>query len=252
MIVFDIETGPLDEQTVLEFVKPYQGPLPLDPFDEATVKIGNLKDPGKIKAKVEAARNAHIELADRREREIEEGDERWRREAMEKAALSPLTGQVLAIGYLPSEPPGPPLLDMIGDGTGLTEPQLLAGFWGQCKKSIDADEAMVGHNILGFDLPFLVQRSRIANVSVPDDIRRGRYFNDRLFTDTMVEWSCGDLRKFVKLDTLARVLDVGTKPNGVNGGMFAEMLKTDRNAAREYLCNDLRMTAGVAERLGVI
>jgi len=65
-IVFDIETGPLDQ---------------LPPFDETTVAVGNLKDPAKVAAKIDEARTAYVA----------------------NAALSPLTGQVLMVGIKDGE-----------------------------------------------------------------------------------------------------------------------------------------------------
>ena len=72
-ILFDIETGPLPESELA-------GLLP--PFDPAEVKTGNIKDPEKIAAKIAEAESNH------------------KRDFIEKAALDPLSGRVIAIGLL--------------------------------------------------------------------------------------------------------------------------------------------------------
>lgn len=72
-ICFDIETGPLPETELAAMVPA---------FDPAEVKTGNLKDRDKVAAKIAEAEANH------------------RREFIERAALDPLTGRVLAIGLL--------------------------------------------------------------------------------------------------------------------------------------------------------
>ena len=209
MIIFDIETGPLPESD-------------MPPFDESTVKLGQLKDPIKVTAKIEEARAKYVE----------------------RAALSPLTGQVLAIGYLP---PGEAESIVVEN-----ENVLLADFWWRFLSHRRHGNIIVGHNILGFDLPFLVRRSWLLGIDVPADAFDGRYFN-RIFVDTMDRWGCGTRGgDFVKLDVLAKAFGVGGKPDGITGGMFAELLANDRKAAEEYLHNDLEMTAKVAERMGLV
>lgn len=249
MIVFDIETGPLAEETVLQFARPYTPPQPLPPFDARAVKVGNL-GPEKAEEKIAAAAMLHADASIVRLEEIKAGEAAWRKDAMDRAALSPLTGQVLAIGY--QQDTGPPVLDVVGNGNGFEEPMLLERFWIRVKQFAKTDETLVGHNILGFDLPFLIRRSWLLGVDVFPGIFQGRYFNERLFSDTMRLWGCGNNRDFVSLDTLARAFGVGGKPEGIDGGMFADLLKTDREAAKAYLRNDLDMTAMVAERMGVL
>jgi hypothetical protein len=72
-----------------------------------------------------------------------------------------------------------------------------------------------------------------------------------LFCDTVEEWLCGRQRGECKcsLDHIAKALDCGEK-NG-NGDKFAALYESDEDAALNYLRNDLKMTAGVAHKLGV-
>ena len=67
VVFFDIETGPLDRDTLAS---------QLPPFDPAEVKVGNIKDPALIAAKIESARSNH------------------EAQFFAKAALSPATGKV--------------------------------------------------------------------------------------------------------------------------------------------------------------
>lgn len=221
MIVFDIETGPLARDAIL---------ASLPPFDPESVKTGNL-GPEKAAAKAKFA------------------EEDYYTKAVERAALSPLTGQVLAIGYLASGAPS--VLDVVGNENGFTESLVIEHFWLRCRKAIDDNERLIGHNIFGFDLPFLLRRSWILGIEVPDGVIHGRHLSDRLFRDTMQIWGCGTRDSFVSLDTLVKAFGVGGKPEGVHGGMFAGLLETDRKAALDYLRNDLEMTAAVAAKMGL-
>jgi hypothetical protein len=207
-LVFDIETGPTDNAA--------------DYFDESKVKLGNLKDPEKIKAKVEEARQ----------------------EFLDKAALSAVTGQVLAIGYRRGDSV------LIRDGR---EWQLLNAFWKLFKDlPKHGIRHMIGHNIFAFDLPFLIQRSWRWAIPIPAGvIEKDRYWS-RVFVDTMARFGCGVYGAKVSLDNLARFFGIEGKPDGVTGADFAKLWETDRKTAEEYLRNDLNMTWEVAKRLGVI
>ncbi len=248
-IVFDIETGPLPEDILAGRIAPYEPPPEPGAFHPDAVKLGNTKDPGKIEEKIEAARKRHqAESAAYRSNAIKDKADHIAK-AKDRAALSPLTGQVLAIGYK-SMASGKSVLDHVDDH--YPEAMLLKMFWKQYARRRANNSIMVGHNIHGFDVPFIVRRSWLLGVDVPETvIERGRYIDSRVFVDTMTRWSCGG-RDFVKLDTIASAMGVGGKPDGVTGAMFAELFVVDRPAALAYLQNDLDMTANVAERMGLV
>jgi hypothetical protein len=208
-IVFDIETGPLPAAEILAM---------LPEFDPAEVKVGNLKDAEKIAAKIAEAKANH--LAD----------------FTERAALSPVTGRVLAIGLLAGQ-----TFSFIGHDD---EAQLLRDFW-----ATSEGVELIGFNCIPFDLPFLIRRSWKLGVQVPSHIRHGRYFADTI-TDLRVEWQLGNREFRGGLDYVARFLGVGEKTG--SGKDFAATWETDRHAALKYLEHDCRLTLAVAERMGVI
>ena len=223
-IVFDIETGPIPEKELLAM---------LPPFDPDNVKCGNLKDPEKIKAKIAQVEADH------------------KREFIDKAALSPVSGQVVAVGYRQAE------TTAIDTRLKLDEPVILEGFWKTFSSAKAHNHHMIGHNICGFDLPFLVRRSWLHDVAIPESIlERGRYWNP-VFIDTMGVWGCGSRggNGYVTLDSLAKFFGVGGKPDDCTGADFAKMLagkKEDQAKALAYLKNDLDMTWQVAERMGLV
>jgi 3'-5' exonuclease len=224
-VIFDIETGPLPEAELAVMAPP---------FDAAEVKVGNLKDPEKIAAKVAEAEAAH------------------RREFIERAALDPLTGRVVAVGLLEwgvrSAECG--MRDwafrIIGHED---EATILRAFWDVCRGEMGRINQMIGFNTRLFDLPFLIRRSFKHRVEVPYGIRRGRYWGEEM-VDLREEWQLGDRQARGSLDTIARHLGVGQK-NGC-GEDFARLWQTDREKAIAYLRNDLELTARIAQALGVV
>lgn len=264
MLIYDIETGsrPLSElQAICDPFDPASVSVPTGDypaFDPNTVKLGNLKDAAKVAEKIEAARQLHeagraeFEAAKANGPALIAAAEQAHWDAIrDRAALSPVTGQVLAIGCYSVE----------GDKIGIAgvdspddEKKALAGFWRQFLTCKQANRSMVGFNSNSFDLPFMVKRSWLLGVDVPTTLQSpdGRYF-DRVFVDLLARWKCGEWGSngSIKLSMLARFFGVGDKPDGVTGADFARLWREERERAREYLVNDLKMTAACALRMGI-
>lgn len=221
-LAFDIETGPADGIESL-----------LPPFDPSEVKVGNMKDPALIAAKVAAAEAAH------------------RANFISSAALAPESGKVLAIGYAVIGDEGSPAVDFkaaIGD-----ERELLGEFWGIVRDSFQGRSErtlFVGFNIREFDLPFLVARSWILGVAVPPVYQlRGRYPNwSSAFIDLRDLWVLGRNSGRSNLDTVARAL-TGQGKSG-SGADFAADLASNPDQAIAYLRTDLELTCAVAVKMG--
>jgi len=254
-IIFDIETGPEPESLLAELfefdeTKVKDHHLTGQEFDPKSVRYGNMKDEQKRAEKLEAERKKFEAAKKAVAKSIEtERAEAWAT-FVEKAPLNPLTGRVVAIGYLGSNGQ----LNLVnGDGD---EPAALRDFWETVAMASRGNHQLIGFNSAGFDLPFLVRRSWRHGVPIPTELVRspnGRYWSP-LFTDLLELWSTGD-RKAAKLDTIARFFGVGSKPDGMDGGDFHRLWagsEEDRQRAANYLENDLRMTQAVAERMGVV
>lgn len=232
LIAFDIETGPLASD-FLESLVPE--------FDPAEVKLGNIKDPALVAAKVEAARAKH------------------RSDFVEKAALDPLTGRVLAVGLLvfgPNEEEAFHEVAIDPRGEDATEARILLSFWDVFARSIAGERTFfVGHNSTDFDLPFLVTRSRVLGVKVPSAVLKrsgNRYSFSERFVDTRTVFALGrDVRSMkTSLGHLCRLLGLGEKSG--DGADFAGLLASGRlDEARDYLKKDLSLTAHLANRLSV-
>jgi DNA polymerase elongation subunit (family B) len=113
---------------------------------------------------------------------------------------------------------------------------------------LECDE-IVGHNIIGFDLPFIFQRCLVNNIPARPPINLGEY-NVRGVFDTMRGWWLGS-RNRVGLDDIAWALGLeSSKTESVEGSKVFELYQAGRLAEiREYNLNDVRVTRKVYERL---
>tara|TARA_R110000868_G_scaffold346673_1_gene607801 strand:+ start:1237 stop:1872 length:636 start_codon:yes stop_codon:yes gene_type:complete len=158
-------------------------------------------------------------------------------------AESPLRaerGEVLAIGYSHD---GKVVHILTGK-----EDDILRNFIAILSASKSQEDLICGFNILGFDLPFIRRRCVILGIDFPYYSRMDKWKPWRFeIFDAMVDWQSGDRRASISLDKLARGLGVGKK-NG-HGAMFHQLLKTDPDAAMDYLTNDVMTTWAVCEKL---
>jgi DNA polymerase elongation subunit (family B) len=210
-IIFDIETGPLP---INELVIP--------PFDPSQVKLGNIKNPDLIAEKIQKAEENHVT------------------DYIKNAALDALSGQVLCIGYR-LERDEPAILSSDADG----EAAMLRQWW-ELLNTWERQPRLIGFNVKSFDLPFLIKRSWKHRITPPYWIRNGRYWND-LIVDLREVWQLGDNRAHGSLGAISRHLGLGEKTG--NGADFANLWKTNRQAAIEYCLQDVKLTQQVADVL---
>ena len=117
-------------------------------------------------------------------------------------------------------------------------------------RSFDPDiDEIVGHNIIGFDLPFIFQRCVVNNITVRPFVNLAE-FNVRGVYDTMHRWWMGSKNR-VALDDIAWALGIpSSKTDEVEGSRVFELYQAGRFAEiREYNLNDVRVTRKVYERL---
>jgi hypothetical protein len=215
---FDIETSPLDD-AMLDLLIP--------PFDPEEVKVGNM-GAEKAKEKIEKLREQHFANFRRR------------------AALSPLTGQVAAIGIIGPKP------DERAVMIDSDEADLIQTFFKFFSLSISNPAVRrahwIGFCIETFDLPFIIRRAWKLKIPIPEGLSIGRYLSPH-FTDLAAKWRLSDFRgQSPSLAELASFFGLPAKTG--KGADFAELLRYDRAAAHEYLATDLVITWRLADRLG--
>ncbi len=206
---FDIETGP------------WSG---AKPFDWSTVKLGNIKDPEKIKAKrAEAAK-----------------------EYEDKLALSPMTGEILAIGVCDSR-----------DGYKVlksNEVIILCDFLEWLNDALYAQEAVIGWNITNFDLQFICKRACLHGLGdkIPAVLLdRGKYWHSCI-KDLMTIWAFGEWNCFTKLDVCAEFLGFKGEEQVITGKQFAKYYQgtpEQRKVALDYLKDDVDKLQYIADRI---
>ena len=175
-------------------------------------------------------------------------------------ALSAATGRVLCIAVHVGPIPGQEFEGVqLGEsevvfgidegGNEQDEKQTLTAFL-DFMRGFDPDtDEIVGHNIIGFDLPFIFQRCLTHCLKVRPFVDLGEHRVRGVF-DTMHQWWLG-ARRTISLDDLAWALGLeSSKTAEVEGSKVFELYAAGRLAAiREYNLNDVRLTRKIYERM---
>lgn len=160
--------------------------------------------------------------------------------------VAPVPGmQIEGLEITPSEH----VFGIDADGFEQDEKRALTGFLNLLKDFDPDTDEIVGHNILGFDLPFIFQRCLVNNINVRPFIDLSE-FRVRGVFDTMHHWWLGS-KRFVSLDDIAWALGIeSSKTAEAEGSKVFEMYQADKLAEiREYNLNDVRLTRKVYERM---
>lgn len=182
----------------------------------------NLKDPEKIAASIAKKRADY--LAD--------------------AALNWKTAEIVLIGA--------------GDDADIkayagTEKELIGIFLSLIGAALADGVVVGGHNVIGFDLPMLVNRARVHGLKIPSNILtfwKGRpQWADNIF-DTLEILSFGKSFDGNGVDDVARVF--GLPPKLGHGGDFPLLWRTDREAAIAYNLRDVQIEIEIARICGCI
>lgn len=204
-LCIDIETWPLTDVA--------------DRFNPDAVKLGNLKDPDKIEAKIEEAREKFIE----------------------DATLDARFSRVFAVGYADKD--GPKAV-MEADPDDDVEKGILIGIWETISAYVNG--SVCGWNILGFDLPFIWQRSLILGVR-PSTKIQVPLWNNSWLVELQHQWSL-DNRAMPRLNDVARALGLGQKID-LGGKLAWQVCQDDPEKCREYTRKDAELTWEISERL---
>jgi hypothetical protein len=213
---FDIETAPGELADIKRIV---------GEFDPKNVKLGAIKDPLKIEAKITKAR------------------ENYDGKLIKDSMLDPLLGRICAIGY--KQPDGSVHIPE------LTESELLLDFWRRYK---ERRGNLQGWNILSFDLRWIIQRSRKHGIQVPPQaigLAGCGYSKANGFVDLMNEFT-GDSTKYLSIDEADKFFG-GSGKNG-DGAEFFRLWESpvpeERKLARDYLTNDVEMSTRIGANMG--
>jgi len=208
---FDIETNPLPVSELEAGMPEFEAPK-------------NIKDPAKIAAKLAEKREAYIE----------------------KAALSPLTGQVMSAGIYDAD------LDSYGSivADGRSEGDVLQWIWDNLNISNEFNTDIFGWNLNGFDMPFTIKRSWACGVKMPSSVLefyRGRSYLNQQFKDLMQYFCIGSDERYMRLNSALDLLGLDRKVE--LEGLFYEVYPENPALAMEYLERDVRSLYAIAKRV---
>lgn len=178
IVTFDIETIPTQKPELIELI------------------ASKVKPPGTIK-KVETIEKW---IAEEKQNAIDE--------AVLKTSFDGAYGQICCIGWKFGEEPPVGAIGSESDIIGAFFDSLLTNFKPERDKI-----KFAGHNLLGFDLPFLFKRCVINRIKPLPVIPFNRRFDDRVY-DTMVEFA--GYGNTISLDALCKVLGLEGK-QGMSG-----------------------------------
>lgn len=106
-----------------------------------------------------------------------------------------------------------------------------------------------GHNIAGFDLPFLKHRAIILGIKPPRILMSAMIAKpwDSCIADTMLMWS-PDREKRASMDKICKALGIAGK-EGFDGSMVAETWPVDPMKVIDYCKDDVRRTVAMYKRM---
>lgn len=129
----------------------------------------------------------------------------------------------------------------------MTEKEVIQDFYKAADDSVYKATAFCGHNIAGFDLPFLKHRSMILGIKPPKIMQDA--FNakpwDAMIKDTMLMWDC---KKMISMDTLCWLFGIDGKGD-MDGSMVAETWGKDPQKVIDYCAGDVKRAYQLYQRM---
>lgn len=151
-------------------------------------------------------------------------------------------GRICCIGYIKETGSGIERGVLKGD-----EKKMLQDFW---RLAADVN-LFIGHNVFGFDFPFIYQRSIVHRVKPRFDLSFARYRKNPVF-DTMCEWTLWAYDSGTKrsLDALSKVLGLPTSKDQMDGSQVWPYYQAGRiDDICTYCMKDVELTRQVYYRM---
>ena len=237
-IVFDIETIPAQSPRVKEMFK-----LEAEREKQFIKAPANYKDEIKI-AEFVAQKAADLDA---------ELEDKWR-----KTSFDGGFGHICCIGYAIDDA-DPVTIQWSGQDHELNELRIISVFYDKLREQYNANQEMrpvfIGHNIIGFDLRFLFQRSVVLNIVPPSFMPfDAKPWSDNVF-DTMTKWAGQGNR--VSLNKLCEVFNMPLKgaefDEEFDGSMVWDAVQSgDIEKVATYCAGDVYRTREIYRRIAFI
>ena len=161
----------------------------------------------------------------------------------------------ICIGYFSGNGDRPMTTNLFfGDNEKLLLHDFIKSIYQLKKKKI----VFAGHNIREFDLPFICRRLLINNIPIPEflDLQNTKPW-DNTIIDTFQYWRFGDYKNYTSLKLLAKVLDIPSSKDDIDGSMVGPLywetdsIQKEINLIRiaSYCQKDVEVTAKILFRL---
>ena len=174
-----------------------------------------------------------------RENAAAEGEAEWLRTSFDGGL-----GQVCVIGWALNDGPAQSL--QVADLGRDQERALLAGFFAELSRIRHA--VFVGHNVIGFDLPFLWKRAMVLGVNPGWALPRNPKPWGDLVRDTMLLWD-GQQRAGGSMDRICRLLGIPGK-DGMSGADVWPAVQAGRiDDVAAYCRGDVERTRAMFKRM---
>ena len=211
--IIDIETAPLPPKLIEAFQPEFKADT-------------RLKDPIKIAEDIKNKKEKFIA----------------------NAALNPLTSYICALGIWETSQKQPELY------ISTNEKNIIEAFLELIKEENLTRTRLVTFNGMNFDIPFLCRRGLLYGYDIFPTFYRidgGFKILDKapIFIDLAAIWDCRR-KDYISLNDLAVYMQVGKKNK--NEDLFYQLLEKNKDIAKDYLINDLKLTKDIAEKWGLI
>lgn len=245
-LVLDIETIPSQRPDVLEDIRASKKA-------ELTAALAAVKAPGNYGA--EAAAKWWAEKGEAQKAALQAGFDADVDDAYRRTGLDGAYGQVCVIGFAidDAEPSHLRSINL----TEHAERELLMAFADCLNESIPKSEwfttTVIGHNVVAFDLRFLMQRHIVTGVRPHMIIARASqakpWEQDKVY-DTLVQWGGVGAKAGGSLDKLCKALSIPSPKNGIDGSKVWDFVRDGRLAeVADYCARDVAATRSVHRRM---
>jgi len=171
------------------------------------------------------------------------------------AALYPEWGQIvcISIGQIKFDEDGNPTKFTAKSFYGADEKELLEEFNDTASKIMHKYPHMqwVGHNIKGFDMPYIIKRSLINRIKVPSvfHLQKQKPWESQLI-DTNDVWKFNGWNG-ARLGLLTEILNVPSPKQDMDGKMVSDVFWENKDLDRisEYCEMDIKATANIMLRI---
>ncbi len=169
--------------------------------------------------------------------------EKWKDENLEtewkREALNSMKGQIICIGFISDNFPEGMTFSV---SKPVNEPNILH----RLVEMIKSEDEIVGHNILGFDAPFIYHRCMKYGSKPPLQFHTKHH---EMLHDTMLMFDPFRWKQFYSLKDMAAFFDIPKNNDTTGGDVFDLYQKGEFDKIREHCLDDVRVTKQVYERL---